>query len=186
MFTRIEIRDLAVSVLALALIFSRYNFSLLPAYIFVVIIAFFSHEMSHKFAAMHFGCDAEYRLWKYGIIAGLFMAALPIGIVIAAPGAVYVSPYKKGFAFKVATLTRKNDAIISMAGPMANISLAAVLMALSVLYPIDLLAMTAKISFFLAAFNLIPFPPFDGLKIMSWNRSVWIAMVAASVVGILL
>ena len=184
MFSRIEIRDLAISVIVLALVFSHYNVSLLPSYIFIVMIAFFSHEMSHKFVALHYGCDAEYRMWKWGLVAGLILAIIPGGFVIAAPGAVYVSPYKKDFAFRVASLTRRNDALISLAGPMANIALAASLMALNVFFPVDLLTVTAKISFFLAAFNLIPFPPFDGLKIMSWNNKVWLAMMAASVAGI--
>jgi Zn-dependent protease len=183
MFTKNEIRDLTISVFALALIFSSFDFSLFLTTIFVVIIAFFAHEMSHKFVAMHYGCDAEYRMWPLGLVLGLVTALIPGGFVIAAPGAVYISPYKKGFAFKVANLSRKNYAIISLSGPLVNIALASSLFLLSIAYPLELFIMTARISFFLAFFNLLPIPPMDGSKIMSWNIKIWGALLAIALIG---
>jgi Zn-dependent protease len=182
MFTKNEIRDLIISVVALALIFNSFNISLLPATIFVVVIAFFAHEMSHKFVAMHYGCDAEYKMWPLGIVLGL-VTSLIGGFVIAAPGAVYVSPYKKGFAFRVANLSKRNYAIISLSGPLVNIALASSLVLLNILYSLDLLIMTARISFFLAFFNLLPIPPMDGSKVMSWNIKIWGALLVVAAAG---
>ena len=31
----------------------------------------------------------------------------------------------------------------------------------------------SKINFFLGAFNMVPFPPLDGSKVMAWNPLVW-------------
>jgi Zn-dependent protease len=181
MFTKNEIRDLLISLLVLSLIFGSFNFSLLPVTIFIVLIAFFSHEMSHKFVAMHYGCEAEYKMWPFGLAMGLVTSLF--GFTIAAPGAVYISPYKKGFAFKVANLTKRNYAIISLSGPLVNIVLASLLLAINLLYPLSLLAMTARISFFLAMFNLLPIPPMDGSKVMSWNIKVWGLLIAISAAG---
>jgi Zn-dependent protease len=181
MFSRNEIRDLTISVFALALIFNGFDFSTLLATLFVVIIAFFAHEMSHKFVAMHYGFDAEYKMWPLGLLLGIVTSFF--GFVIAAPGAVMISPYKKGFAFRVASVSRRDYAIISLSGPLMNIVLASSLIAVNFLYPLALLTMTARISFFLAFFNLLPVPPMDGSKIMGWNMKVWGLLMAVSVVG---
>jgi Zn-dependent protease len=181
-FTKIEVRDLAISVLALALIFSSFNVFALPLTLFMVVIAFASHEiLGHKLVAQHYGCDAEYKMWPMGLVLGLVTSLL--GFTIAAPGAVYVSPYKKGFAFKVASLSRREYAIISLAGPLVNIILASALVVASLLYSFDLFIMTARISFFLAFFNLLPIPPMDGSKIMGWNLYIWGVLIAVSVAG---
>ncbi len=184
MFTKNEIRDLIISVFALALIFSSFKIELIFVTLFVVIIVFFSHEMSHKFLAQHYGCDAEYKMWPLGLFLGLITALIPGGFVIAAPGAVYISPYKKGFAFRIAHLTRKQYALISLAGPLINIILAISLFLLNFIYPLELFIMTARISFFLAFFNLLPIPPMDGSKIMAWNLRVWLLVTVIAFIGL--
>jgi Zn-dependent protease len=184
MFTKNEIRDLIVSVLVLALAFSAFKIENLISTIFIVLVVFLSHEiLGHKFVAQHYGCDAEYKVWPLGLALGLITAFIG-GFVIAAPGAVYISPYRKGFAFRVSTLTKKQYAIISLAGPLINISLAASLLLINFVYPLSLFMTTASISFFLAFFNLLPIPPLDGSKIMSWNLKVWFLVTAIAFVGL--
>jgi Zn-dependent protease len=185
MFTKNEIRDLTISVLALAIIFSHFDFSLMLVTLFIVVIAFASHEiLGHKFVAQHYGFDAEYKIWPLGLVLGLVTALIPGGFVIAAPGATYISPYKKGFAFKVGTLSKKQYAIISLAGPLVNIVFAVSLFALNFLYAFDLFLLTAQISFFLAFFNLLPIPPLDGSKIISWSLPIWLVLTAISFAGL--
>jgi Zn-dependent protease len=133
--------------------------------------------------AQHYGCDAEYKVWPLGLALGLITAFIG-GFVIAAPGAVYISPYKKGFAFKVSPLTKKQYAIISLAGPLINISLAISLVLINFVYPLSLFVTTASISFFLAFFNLLPIPPLDGSKIMSWSLKIWMLVLSVALVGL--
>ncbi len=184
MFTKNEIRDLIISVFALAFIFSSFDLGLILVTLFVVIVVFLSHELSHKFLAQHYGFSAEYRMWPMGLILGFITALLPGGFVIAAPGAVHISPFKKGFAFRVAHLTRKKYALISLAGPLINIILAISLLLLNFFYTFVLFELTASISFFLAFFNLLPIPPMDGSKIMTWNLNIWLILTAIAFVGL--
>ena len=186
MFTKNEIRDLTISILVLTLVFSSFRFEIFLTTLFIVIIAFASHEiLGHKLVAQHYGCEAEYKMWPLGLLLGLITALIPGGFVIAAPGAVYISPYKRGFAFKVSHLTNKQYAIISLAGPLINIIIAVSLFLVkSFIYPLELFAMTARISFFLAFFNLLPIPPMDGSKIMSWNLRIWLIVTTIAFIGL--
>ncbi|MBN2202938.1 MAG: site-2 protease family protein [Candidatus Aenigmarchaeota archaeon] len=185
MFSKKEITDLTISVLALTLIFSSFEFEMFLSTLFIVIFAFFSHEMAHKFLAMHYGFSAEYRMWKWGIILGLAMSFFG-GFAFVAPGAVYTSPYKQKFAFKIARVTRNQHGMINFIGPMINIVVGLVMVALNLIFPFGLFIVTARVSFFLAMFNLIPFPPLDGSKVMGWNKKIWAVAFAASLIGLFL
>ena len=137
MFSRNEIRDLLISVFALALIFSSFSIELLPMTLFVVILVFFSHELGHKFLAQHYDLDAEYRMWTWGIILGLIIAILPGGFVFVAPGAVYIS-HRREFAFQVNRLTRNQYGLINFIGPLINIIVGVSMIALNLIIPMAL------------------------------------------------
>ena len=150
MFSRKEIKDLFISVLVLSLAFSSFNLGALPVTIFIVMAVFISHELSHKFLAQHYGFEAEYRMWTFGILLGLISALLPGGIMFAAPGAVYITPYKRKFAFRVARLSRRQHGLINLVGPLTNIVIGMGMILTSFFFPLELFALTARVSFFLA------------------------------------
>ncbi len=61
-----------------------------------------------------------------------------------------------------------------------NIFLAIVFILLNGLYPYLVFSLGARINTWLALFNLIPFGPFDGAKIISWDKKVWlVALIIA-------
>ena len=74
---------------------------------------------------------------------------------------------------------RKEQLWISLAGPMTNIALAALFLALLVSgimaskVSINAIYFAFFINLYLAAFNLIPFGPLDGRKIFEVNRFAW-------------
>jgi Zn-dependent protease len=187
-FTKREIRDLLISVLILTLIFSFFRVEAFLEALFIVLVVFIPHEIfGHKLVAQRYGCSAEYRMWLEGLFLGLITALIPFGIVFIAPGAVYISPFvRKKFAFRIAYLSRKEYGIISLAGPLINIVLGTLLFFSSLFYPLEILILASRFSFFLAFFNLIPFPPLDGMKILLWNRKIWLVMIAITFLGFLI
>lgn len=184
MTSKTEIRDLTISVVALALAFSQFNLQVFPATIIIIVLVFAFHELSHKFVAQKYGCFAEYRMWPLGIALAILSSFT--GIIFAAPGATYISPYyKKKFAFSVAHLTKKEYGKISLAGPLTNISVGIISLLLSLAFPLSFLTTLTQISFFLAFFNLLPIFPLDGSKVIAWDRKIWLTVFAASLIGLI-
>jgi len=137
-------------------------------------LGFLVHELAHKHVAERLGCHAEYRANDTMLLVALVTSLF--GIVIAAPGAVLVSGHP----------TPEQRGKTSMAGPIANLAIAAVFLALFFLLD-GWLAKAAGfgsvINTWLGLFNMIPFGGFDGAKVFVWNK---VAYGAVAVVGVLL
>ncbi|MBU0459480.1 MAG: metalloprotease [Nanoarchaeota archaeon] len=140
--------------------------------LFTAGIGFLLHELAHKFAAQRYGCVAEFRAFDQMLYLAVGLAAL-VGFIFAAPGAVMIA----------GQITRKENGIISLAGPATNFVLGLIFLGLVFLYPAGsfIFLIGFQINFWLGLFNLIPFGNFDGKKILQWNNYVWLAMVAVGV-----
>lgn len=182
-FTASEVKDLVISAVVLAFLFAwpfvgcNWNIMcvgfLFAVLLLVVSTAFLFHEICHKLVAQHFGCPAGYVMWPQGLILAAILK-LTIGVLFAAPGAVMFYPFSRR-----GLIGRRETALISLAGPMAN-----VLMALTYrfLFPASSIgSFGASINLFLAFFNLIPFPPLDGEKVFTWNIFYWFIAILAVV-----
>lgn len=183
-FSRIELRHILISVIALSFAFTlvmRRNwwgsddvvlgFLIFYALSFAIIaLSFIPHELGHKFVAQKYGAWSEYRMSERGLLFAILISVM--GVLIAAPGAVYIRGY----------ISEEQNGKISAAGPLINIILSAVAIVLWMTFPAGfvglLLYMLAYINAFLALFNLIPIPPLDGSKVMRWNVGVWVALLA--------
>jgi len=184
-FTQNEIKDLIISTFVLGLAFSRFDLELLPLTLFLVAVTFLPHELlGHKYFAQRYGADAEYKSWSIGLFIGVISGLLG-GIVFAAPGAVHVSPFSRGkFAFRTTILGRREFGIISLAGPVLNIIIGFICLGLIFFVtPHYALYLAARISFFLALFNLMPFPPLDGMKVIAWKPKYWVVTLAVCLLG---
>jgi Zn-dependent protease len=176
-FYKSEIAQMLISVLTISLAFSLGFLVSFPLVLLTVGIGFIAHEIGHKIVALRFGCRAVYKMWVEGLILALVFAFATAGrFIFAAPGAVYI--YKPG-------MTRRENGLISLAGPLTNVALAFVFFFL-ILTPAPFLqqlgAWGFKINLFFAMFNLLPVPPLDGSKVMSWNPSVWLIVMVVSAV----
>ncbi|MDY6818829.1 MAG: metalloprotease [Halobacteriales archaeon] len=134
-------------------------------------IGFLLHELAHKIVAIRFGQTAAFRA-DYGML-GIAIAAGLAGFLFAAPGAVHhrghISPRENG--------------LIALAGPIVNLVLATVFLPLVFLGGIlgEIGNLGVLINVFLAAFNMLPFGPLDGRKVLDWNRLVFAAVFVPSV-----
>ncbi|MFH1424300.1 MAG: hypothetical protein ABIG20_01325 [archaeon] len=145
-----------------------------PLYLVLIAPAFAFHELGHKFAAQKYGFHAEYRMWRQGLFFAAALALISNGnFTFIAPGAVYFGG-RQGSDAQVGK--------IGFAGPLVNLILAAGFGMAGVLTGNGLLMLGAYINSFIALFNLIPFPPFDGQKIMAWNKLYWAMALGLGIV----
>lgn len=187
-FSRRELKEIVISVavlaLAFTLIYARSNTSLFNSNIvlntvcwfmvsiIIVSVCFLLHEFGHKFTAQRYGAWAEYRMYPQGLVISLVTSL--IGILVAMPGAVYISGY----------IDAKKNGIISIAGPGVNLILGALFMVLTFVttgYVNIIVYLLAHFNIFLALFNMLPIPPLDGSKILAWNKPVYFVTLAACI-----
>ena len=172
-YSKTELKDLAKAWGALSLAFTIAFFGLsfdLNALIVLVImvvvvgLGFVLHELAHKYMAQKYHCWAEFRSDNKMLL--IMLAVSFFGFIFAAPGAVIIQGH----------ITHEKNGKISLAGPMVNLILAAIFMPLA-FYSTGLFGLfavlAAKINAWLGIFNLIPFGPLDGRKVLMWNRFVW-------------
>jgi len=181
--SRIEIQHLfrAWIVISAAFAIAFTGFSLTSEFLAAVIIAgitvglgFLLHEMAHKIVAQRFGCFAEFRANNHMLILALILSFT--GIVFAAPGAVIISGGR---------ITRRNNGLISVAGPATNIIIALFFLNFKFV-PSGMIGMVGHYGFlvnsWLALFNMIPFGMFDGAKVLRWNKPVYAFVVAIALI----
>ncbi|MCK4455806.1 MAG: peptidase M50, partial [Thermoplasmata archaeon] len=159
--------------------FNPYAFAFFFGVSLVAVVTGFAfHEMAHKLLAQKYGCWAEFRMSTFGLLFALVTAFM--GFIFAAPGAVHIS----------GRITKEQSGKISVAGPMTNAAVGGAFLALTFAFAVfaphwfGVPWTIAFINLILGAFNMIPFPPFDGSKVLSWNIGVY--ALAVAVVGTLL
>jgi len=189
-FSRVEITHILISMIVLTFAFAialpkdtilsgNFKFEDFPYYLLLsflgIATAFFFHEMSHKFMAQKYGLWAEYRMFPMGLLLALILSFT--GFVFAAPGAVMFLGGSRDYE------TGK----IAMAGPLANIIIAMIMLPLYLFVFFESLQIASILNFIiminliLATFNLLPLGPLDGTKIIKWSATVWITMLIISI-----
>lgn len=187
-FSEREIKDLLKAWLALSFAFTilmvGFSFSLRFYYAFIlssltVGVAFIVHELSHRAVARHYGCFAEFRSFDSMLVLAVIMSFF--GFIFAAPGAVMIS----------GPVGKRRNGKISMAGPLANIILAAIFLSIEVavgwsLSYGNISNFPFAINSWLALFNMIPLGNFDGKKVLRWNKLVYAAMSLIALIFMLI
>lgn len=182
-FTWQEIRDIVVSLAVLTFVFAYPEILASPVFILTSLLtvglAFMGHELSHRFVARRRGFYSAYKMWPQGLLLAIVLTLITNGgFVFAAPGAVIFSGY---WIFRNPTID--DIGLIGIAGVVFNVSLLYTSMALYFVTAIPLFSFMGTVNAWLAIFNLIPFGPLDGKKVMDWNLKIWLAMLALAVAG---
>jgi Zn-dependent protease len=189
-FSRRELFDLAAAWLVLSLAFAilfgggGLRFLATDPVVFLGVslltagVAFLLHELAHKIVSVRFGQLAEFRA-DYNMLFLALMAAF-VGFIFAAPGAVH----HRG------RITKREQGLIALAGPVTNLGLAALFLPFA---PAFLPAAVVSdgflaavgdygvlINVLLAGFNMIPFGPLDGRKVLDWNPIVFAVVFVPS------
>lgn len=136
---------------------------------------FVAHELAHKIVAQRRGFWAEFRMSPMGLLIS-FVTAF-VGVLWGAPGATVVNgmPYER----------TADWGKTSLAGPMTNVAFAGVFYLASIEAYLrvpgtlfEWLLLLAWINGWFGTFNLVPFGPLDGRKVLRWNAGVWAAAIA--------
>src|ERR1044071_9034054 len=139
-------------------------------FLLIFVSAFLVHELAHKLLAQFYGSWAEFRTNTYGLIVTAFSAIPFIPFKFIAPGAVVIDLSDRSKFGRVAFI-----------GPLTNLVMGFIFLILFYRNPfIDYLYIGALFNSWIALFNLLPFGNLDGQKIFSWNKIVWIFMMAST------
>ena len=189
-FSRRELRDLAAAWLALGVAFTVFLepgiasgllgggvdpgavATVFGGSLLTVGVGFLLHELAHKVVAVRFGQVAAFQA-DYGMLFLAVMAGFA-GFLFAAPGAVV----HRG------RITDRENGLVALAGPVTNLLLVALFLPLAVAGP-GLLGTVGTqglfINLLLAGFNMIPFGPLDGRKVLSWSLPVYLLVAVPSI-----
>jgi len=188
--SRAEVKQLVIAWFALTLGFTllmspplqmeieRINFETIAVTFFISLVTagagFLLHELAHKVTAQRYGYWAEFRA-DYEML-GLTIASGALGFLFAAPGAVEIRGQRIG---------ERANGVIAVAGPFVNILLFGVFVPFTFVVSEDSIlwfvaTFGAFINAFLAAFNMIPYGPLDGRKILEWDERVFGVFLAVS------
>ncbi len=185
-FSEKEIFDLTKAWIAISIAFGiiiakDYNISLFsPEFSTYLLIAAFSvgigfllHELGHKFMAQKYKYWAEFRSYD-GMLVIAVLIALFTPLIFIAPGAVMIHGYY---------MTKEKNGKISAAGPLINLALAFIFLALFFSGISNLfIYYGALINSLIALFNMIPLGPLDGKKIIKWSKPVYYSMLAIGII----
>jgi Zn-dependent protease len=181
-----EVFDLFIAWLAISFAFYLALFrpyvsytsleNIIPELIVTLIVvgsSFVLHELLHKFTAQRFGFWSEFRA-SYTMLALSIVFAAVTRIVFAAPGATMIY---------APSITKRQNGIISAAGPLLNLSLGGLFFLLYLVAPSggvlsDLGWLGLIINVWFSAFNLLPIGPLDGRKVLDWGVLQYVAIAA--------
>lgn len=154
-----------------------------------VSIAFLPHELMHRYIARKMGCFSRFVLDPFGLMLTLATAIPLIPFKIIIPGYILISSHYYD------PITRKRiEGVSAIAGPLTNLVIA--LIGIALLNMVTLLRINPYLNIFvlyivivnawIAFFNLLPIPPLDGSKIISWKPVNWALLFTLSIALLLL
>ncbi len=178
LFTREELIHLLVATVVVVLAgVSLLGFFFAPTVSYAALLigfaaSFLGHELAHKLVAMRKGFGAEFKVYLAGLLVTVLTAVLPIPFKVIMPGAVVIRGLQ----------SLRDVGHVAVAGPLFNMVVAAVTLAVGRLLGSGVLSAIASLNAFLMFFNMLPIMPLDGEKVFIWSRKVWLIVFVLSLV----
>ncbi|MCX8193266.1 MAG: hypothetical protein N3G77_05600 [Nitrososphaeria archaeon] len=178
----IAISLILVSLVGLSIVgYSSYIFMLPSIFIIYLagfILSYLLHELAHRIVARRNNVKAYFKLDPIGSLLTLVSAIPMLPIKFISPGAVVLStPTSLRVIGSVAFWGPATNLILSIS--LYILSLLSKTLLLPTIYS-TILIILAKFNAFIAFFNLIPFGPLDGLKIIKWSITRWVVIFTLS------
>ncbi len=183
-FSTIEVKHLSVALIMITLTLMVLNITqvdrsnilnIIVIYFFSVGLGFLLHELGHKLVAQYYGFISEFRA-DFVMLGVAFVMAYVFSFVFLAPGAVMI----------LGRVTRRQNGIISVAGPIVNLSLGIIFILLNMIFNpangslfFSMLITGIWVNGFLGVFNMLPFWVLDGKKVLAWNKGVYFSVLIA-------
>lgn len=165
-------------------ILSGQIFQRLPQFLVILLIsaltagiAVILHEYGHRFVARYFGSDARIIANDSMLVLGVVLA-LAVGFLFFAPAAVVHNIHD-----------RRKGGIVAAAGPVINMVLALIFAGLLLVAPslnvsdlvYQVLSASFAINALLGVFNMLPFGPIDGARVLSWSAPVFGVLIGIAI-----
>ena len=175
--TNREIKDIVITIFALGFIFSYSKWpnlsqGIINFLIYSVLagISFIIHIYAHKRYAKSIETKTEYFLSSEFLFLAIILVILTGGLfTLPILGTMTIGTlYSIRIGYKHPGITRRHVGKVALAGPVANIAFAIILKFFAGFNPLILELM--KMNLWIALFNLIPIPPFDGSKVLMAAR----------------
>ena len=141
--------------------FSRFNWQEFKFAAMISAPGIILHELAHKFTAMGYGLQASFEIFPFGLILGVVLRVFSAPFLIIAPGYVVIPAIQDEIAYR----------LIAFAGPLTNLLLffiAGLVLKYGNINRRYMLgvALFRKLNLVLFFFNMIPFGPLDGAKVI--------------------
>lgn len=189
---RFEKRGLIITLLVLSLTFFLIYFGenefdigfgmqkLFLVLVFVT-ITYVVREFAHRTVAIWLGYKSQFKAWVLGLVVGLIIVFLFRGkIPFIAPGALVIThlPYHR-LGKPYYELSMKHLGWIAMSAPIANMFFAIILKGIFVVTQSEAIYVAMMINIWLALFDMIPIPPFNGSRTFFGSRYIYIFVLGA-------
>jgi Zn-dependent protease len=147
----------------------------------LVAVALAVHEIAHRAIALWLGYRSQYKAWLLGLVLGLVVAFVSNGtLVFIAAGSLIITHleiHRLGKAHY--ELSYKHLGWIAMSAPIANMLFAVLLKSLEMGTGLSIFHKAMMINIWIALFDMVPIPPFNGSRTFFGSRFIYIFVLGA-------
>jgi Zn-dependent protease len=187
-----ESRGLLITIVILGFIFSfrdwgttTFNVSIglrnFVITMLLVALAMLVHELAHRTIAIWLGYRSQYKVWLLGLVIGLVVAFVSNGyLLFIAAGTLVITHlevHRLGKGYYATNM--KHLGWIAMSGPIANMLFAVVLKSIYLATSSPLVHKAMLINIWIALFDMLPIPPFNGSRTFFGSRFIYVFVVGA-------